>query len=175
MNQKKYDKKFMKKALDCATAALKRGDFPVGCVITYENNIISSGERTCSESQLSNELDHAEIHALRNISAKKEWMNINKNQCTLYSTLEPCLMCFGAICIHRIPRIVYAFEDVMGGGTSLDRENLPPLYNSFNIEIVSGICRQDSLLLFKDFFNNPNNTYLADSYFANYVIQLGAE
>jgi tRNA(adenine34) deaminase len=175
MNEKNNDIKFMKKALDCATAALNRGDFPVGCVITYDNHIISSGERTVSEGKFSNELDHAEIHAISNLTAKKDVMNWDINQCTIYSSLEPCLMCFGAILNHKIPRIVYAFEDAMGGGTSLDRSHLPPLYASFDIEIVSGICRQESLLLFQTFFNNPNNRYLADSFFASYVDQLTSD
>jgi len=172
MNTMNNDIKFMKKALQCASIALNRGDFPVGCVITYQNRIISTGERTGSGNQLSNELDHAEINALRKFSDDKTLMHIKSDQLTLYSTLEPCLMCFGAILIHKIPRIVYAFEDVMGGGTSLDQSALPPLYATHDIEIVSGVCRMDSLLLFQAFFNNPNNNYLADSYLANYIKKL---
>jgi tRNA(adenine34) deaminase len=164
------DIQFMKKALQCATIALNRGDFPVGCVITYQNNIISTGERTGAGNQLTNELDHAEINALRKFGANKELAHIQSDQLTLYSTLEPCLMCFGAILIHKIPRIVYAFEDAMGGGSSLDLATLPPLYATHDIEIVSGVCRLDSLLLFRAFFSNPNNNYLADSYLANYVL-----
>jgi tRNA(adenine34) deaminase len=78
-------------------------------------------------------------------------------------------MCFGAILIHRIPRIVYAFEDAMGGGTSLERSCLPLLYAEHDIEIVSGVCRQESLLLFHNFFQNPKNNYLSNSYLAEYV------
>ena len=170
-NKNNNDIKFMKKALHCASDALNRGDFPVGCVITYQNNIISTGERTGSDGQISNELDHAEINALRMLSSQKKIAHLNMKQLTLYSTLEPCLMCFGAILIHKIPRIVYGFEDVMGGGTSLDCSDLPQIYATHNIEIVSGVCRQESLLLFQAFFNNPKNNYLADSYLANYVKQ----
>jgi len=162
------DIRFMKTALHCASIALNRGDFPVGCVLTYQNNIISTGERTGSAGQSSNELDHAEINALRTLSTINV-PHLNSDHLILYSTLEPCLMCFGAILIHRIPRIVYAFEDAMGGGTSLNCSSITPLYAEHNIEIVSGICRQESLLLFHAFFNNPKNNYLADSYLAKYV------
>jgi tRNA(adenine34) deaminase len=171
MDKKNYDIKFMKKAIHYASVALERGDFPVGCVITYQKDIISTGNRTSSAGQFSNELDHAEINALKNLGSQKKTSHINLQQLTLYSTLEPCLMCFGAILIHRIPRIVYALEDVMGGGTSLDRSVLPPLYATHDIEIVHGVCRQDSLHLFKDFFTNPKNHYLSGTYLANYINQ----
>jgi len=166
MDKKNNDIKFMKEALKCASIALNRGDFPVGCVLTYQDSIIATGERTCSDGQLFNELDHAEMNALRKLDPKKSTC-----QLTLYSTLEPCLMCFGAILIHKIPRIVYAFEDVMGGGTSLDCSTLPCLYASHHIAIVPGICRQESLHLFQKYFSNPKNNYLAGSYLANYVMQ----
>jgi tRNA(adenine34) deaminase len=171
MSKKNNDIKFMKKAIHCASVALDRGDFPVGCVITYQNDIISTGDRTGSAGPSSNELNHAEINALKNLGTQKQISCLNLNQLTLYSTLEPCLMCFGAILIHKIPRIVYAFEDVMGGGTSLNRSDLPPLYATQDIEIVSGVCRQDSLHLFQDFFNNPKNNYLSGTYLSNYIIQ----
>jgi tRNA(adenine34) deaminase len=171
MGNKNNDIHFMKKAIHCASIALEQGNFPVGCVITYQNNIISTGSRTSSVGHSPNELDHAEINALKNLGSQKEISHLNCNQLTLYSTLEPCLMCFGAILIHRIPRIVYAYEDVMGGGTSLDRSDLSPLYASQDIEIVPGVCRQDSLYLFKDFFSNPKNNYLSGSYLATYTIQ----
>jgi len=171
MNKNNNDNKFMKRALDCASSALDRGDFPVGCVITYQNHLVATGERTDSMGQLSGELDHAEIHALKMLSTNNDMETMDNKQLTLYCTLEPCLMCFGAILIHRITRVVYAFEDAMGGGTSLDRSTLPPLYAELDLEIVSGVCRHESLNLFQNFFNFSKNKYLADSYLANYVMK----
>jgi len=162
------DISFMKEALHHAESSLDRGDFPVGCVVTYQDEIIATGERTGSGGLSSNELDHAEMNALRKLNTFNKF---NTSQLSLYSTLEPCLMCFGAIMIHQIPRIVYAFEDAMGGGSSLDRSGLPPLYANHYIEIVSGICRLESLRLFQAFYDDPGNTYLAGSYLAKYIRQ----
>ena len=159
----------MTKALSYAETALKRGDFPVGCVITYANRVIATGERTGTNDTSTNELDHAEINALRQLSIIKSKEDIDLTKVTLYSTLEPCLMCFSAIMINGITRVVYAFEDAMGGGTNLDRTTLSPLYRNLQLEIIPGICRSKSLNLFKIFFSNNNNKYLNDSYLAQYI------
>jgi tRNA(adenine34) deaminase len=163
------DIKYMNKAITFARKALNRGDFPVGCVITHNGEIIATGERTGTFENTTNELDHAEINALRKLGKLKGHKTINPHTITLYCTLEPCLMCFSAIMIHGISRVVYAFEDAMGGGTNLDRTNLKPLYRDHSIEIISGICRSESLGLFKSFFSDPNNRYLNDTYLAHYV------
>ena len=167
----KPDIKFMNHALTFARIALNRGDFPVGCVLTLNHEIIATGERTGTDCTIKNELDHAEINALRKFGEYCPRDEINVDQLTLYCTLEPCLMCFGAILIHRIPRIVYAFEDAMGGGTTIPQSLMPPLYANQTIEIVSGVCRQESLDLFKIFFSNPDNNYLADTDLADYVLK----
>ncbi|KPA12818.1 cytidine deaminase [Candidatus Magnetomorum sp. HK-1] len=161
---------FMKKALNHAETALNRGDFPVGCILTFNNQIIATGERTGTVHSVSNELDHAEINALRKLSQYNPPDSFDTSQLTIYCTLEPCLMCFSAIMIHGLSRLVYAFEDVMGGGTAIDRTHLTPLYRNHNIEIVSGLCRAESLSLFKAFYSDSKNKYLADSYLANYIL-----
>ena len=163
---------FMEKALDEARKALVAGEFPVGCVIVYKNNVLVTGSRAGSAGEHPNELDHAEIVALRNLAAMEEERNrkINRSRIKLFCTLEPCLMCLGAILLSGIGEIVYAYEDVMGGAALCDLTLFTPLYRNCEISIVSNILRTESLELFKSFFSDPENAYLKDSLLARYTL-----
>jgi tRNA(adenine34) deaminase len=163
------DAYYMKKALDLAGQALARGEFPVGCVLVYENEIVASGQRTHSTGSAPNETDHAEINALRQFS--RHTTRLNAEKVALYCTLEPCLMCFGAILINGIGKIVYAFEDAMGGATRMDLSSLPPFYRDQRIKITPHVLRKESLGLFAAYFQNPENAYWKDSPLARYTLQ----
>jgi len=166
--KKMTDEYFMEKALAQAEKAFLAGEFPVGCVIADKKNILATGFRHGTSGQYSNEIDHAEIVALRALSENKAVDNAN--ELTLYCTMEPCLMCFGAILISGIHRIVYAYEDVMGGGTGCDLSGLPKLYKNANIIIVPHVLRRQSLELFKTFFAKPDNDYWENSLLAEYTL-----
>jgi tRNA(adenine34) deaminase len=160
---------FMGEALREARKALGRGEFPVGCVMVYGNRIIARGSRkgTCDGGR--NELDHAEMVALRRLAARKE--PFEASGISVFSTMEPCLMCFGALMLHGIGEIVFAYEDPMGGSMACDRSHLNPLYRESRIRVRSGVCRSHSLSLFKDFFADPRNNYWRGSYLAEYTRQ----
>jgi tRNA(adenine34) deaminase len=79
-------------------------------------------------------------------------------------------MCFSALVLHRIGRIVYAFEDPMGGGADGDRTRLRPLYRDTPIVVHAGVRRADSLRLFKTFFSDPRNRYWQGSQLARYTL-----
>ncbi len=96
--------------------------------------------------------------------------NADRSEFTLFCTMEPCLMCFGAILLSGIGKIVYAYEDIMGGGTRCDLTKLPPLYKNRQISIVPNILREESLELFKTFFANPENNYWKGSLLAEYTL-----
>ena len=162
------DEYFMKKALAQAENAFSVGEFPVGCVIADKNNILVTGFRQSTSGQHSNEIDHAEIVTLRAFYEKKTVKNMN--ELTLYCTMEPCLMCFGAILISGIHRIVYAYEDVMGGGTKCDLSKAAPLYSDNDVSIVPYVLRRQSLALFKEFFLQPENDYWKNSLLAKYTL-----
>ena len=119
------DAAFMMAALDLANTALENGDFPVGCVIADGDSVIARGWRTGTAEGMANEIDHAELNTLRSLYAKAP--DIDRSQLTIYCTMEPCLMCFSAIMLSGIGRVVYAYEDVMGGGTGCNRCGLAPL------------------------------------------------
>ena len=158
---------FMEEALDEARQALERGEFPVGCVIVRKGKIIATGSRQGTAGDLVSETDHAEILALKQLERSAP---VDRSRLTLYCTLEPCLMCFGAILISGIRHIVFAYEDVMGGGTRCDLGRMPPLYGSKPVHLVPHILRDKSLFLFKSFFSNPDNTYWKDSLLAAYTL-----
>ena len=159
----------MQQALMAARRALDRGDFPVGCVIADGHEIVAAGGRSGSGGPRPNETDHAEITALRRLGSRPD--AVDPNTLVLYSTMEPCLMCYGAILLSGIPKIIYAYEDVMGGGTACPLETLPPLYANRRITIVPGVCRRESLELFRRFFSNPENDYWQGSTLADYTLR----
>jgi tRNA(adenine34) deaminase len=159
---------FMRLALAEAEIALESGEFPVGCIITDGESVVASGYRQSSSGDIANELDHAEIMALKNL-----WKNrpeISRDRLCLYSTLEPCLMCFGAVLISGITRIVYAFEDAMGGGTGLVRPGMPPLYREIDLTVIPNVCRQESLQLLQHYFSDMENRYLRNTFFEAYTM-----
>ena len=161
-------KHFMKKALEQAGKALSDGEFPVGCVIVHQNRILATGSRKGTIGSIPNEIDHAEMIALKRLADLQ--IHMDKKKIALFTTLEPCLMCLGAMILSGISEIVYAYEDVMGGGVNCDFTTLTPLYRNNQISIVPNILRKESLKLFKAFFNNPENAYWRGSLLARYTL-----
>jgi len=159
---------FMREALVSARRALKRNEFPVGCVLVHQGRIIARGQRTGTCKAVPGELEHAEIRALRRLEQLPA--QIAREEVVLYSTMEPCLMCYGAILISGIGTIVYAYEDAMGGGTGCDRTRLSPLYAGNKITIIPGICRAESLALFKSYFGAPQTVYWRGSLLSDYTL-----
>ena len=159
---------FMKKALKQAEQALQAGEFPVGCVLVYQDKVLQTGARRSSIGRSRNEVDHAEIVALRRLSELEG--SFDHSQITAFSTMEPCLMCYSALILAGIGEIVYAYEDVMGGGTGCDLSRMTPLYRDNSLKVVPGVLRAESLKLFKDFFADPANDYLKQSLLAEYTL-----
>lgn len=162
------DAALMTIALDLAADALAKGDFPVGCVIANGDTVIAHGRRTGTVDGPVNEIDHAEINALRFLY--RHAPDIDRSRVTIYCTMEPCLMCFSAIMLSGIGRIVYAYEDVMGGGTGCDRSGLSPLYRDNPLKVIAGVLRESSLILFQRFFAESGNAYWADSLLSRYTL-----
>ncbi len=171
--------------MDEARACLKDGEFPVGCVIADEGGEVCRARRISSKAMAPSELDHAEMIALRKLTDKKNAGHAPLQGLTIYSTLEPCLMCFGALLINGIERIVFAYEDVMGGACGLsllhplsafngcysDKMLRERLYQPRHVKIEAGLMRAEALLMFKDFFASDNACYLQDTLLARYTLE----
>lgn len=161
---------FMEQALEQACKAFDQGQFPVGCVIVQDDRVIASGARTGTSRDLSffSEIDHAEIRALKALESSD--VRFIPERAVLFCTMEPCLMCFAAIILAGIRTVVFAYEDVMGGGTGLDRQHLTPLYKDAQITVVPHVLRKKSLDLFHKFFNKDDNLYWKDSLLESYTL-----
>lgn len=165
------DHRFMRQALLQARQALDAGEFPVGCVIVHGNRIVACGARRGTRAARPNEIDHAEITALRALEAAAPAPA--HEDLVAYCTMEPCLMCFAALTLNRIGKVVYAYEDVMGGGTACDFTKLPPLYRRLKPQVLGGVLRAESLALFQAFFADPANAYWHGSRLALYTAEQG--
>ncbi len=140
---------FMKEALKEAKKAYLKKEIPVGAVIVYQDKIISRAHNTrMSEKQV---FTHAEVKAINKACKKlNSWI---LEDCTIYVTLEPCLMCAGALLQSRIKRIVYATAEPKHGVIeSVDNVLDNPKFNH-HIEITKGILKEESSLLLKNFFH----------------------
>ena len=167
------DETFMGQALSLAEGALEAGDFPVGCVFVYDGSVVARGYRTGSDGVVTNEIDHAEINALREFYHLP--VGYIPEKITVYCTLEPCLMCFAALVIAGVGGIVYAYEDAMGGGTSCRLQHLPPLYREHQPLVTPHVLRNESLSLFQAFFKRPGAKYLKGTYLADYTLRQSLE
>jgi tRNA(adenine34) deaminase len=117
------DSLFFERAISLANEAEKRGNLPVGAVICYEGKIIAAGKSAIWRPRF-NANRHAEIEALRNVP-EEFWEHAR--ELTLYTTLEPCLMCAGAILLHHIGRVLYGTSDHYGGANPVIG-HMPPYF-----------------------------------------------
>jgi tRNA(adenine34) deaminase len=164
------NEKQMRAAMVEAESALAQGDFPVGCVICLDGEIVACGRRLRSQqskSRPASETDHAEIIALHSLLAERP--EIAPDKVIVYSNLEPCLMCYSAMLVNGIRRFVYAYEDIMGGGTNLPLQQLNPLYKNMQVSITPAVMRDESLALFKRFFK-ARPDYLRGTILADYTL-----
>jgi tRNA(adenine34) deaminase len=142
------DEKWMKKALMAATDAGTRGEVPVGAVLVKDDRILSTGGN--SPIGLSDPTAHAEIVAIRNAAAILN--NYRLPGTTLYVTLEPCVMCVGAMLHARISRLVYgAIDSKSGAVSSVYNIGSDGLLNH-NMEITGPVLEQRCASMLKIFF-----------------------
>ena len=133
-------KNYMLEALKEANKAFSAGEVPIGCVIVKNNKIISRGHNKKESTHLAT--SHAEMIAINKACKKlKNWRLLD---CTLYVTVEPCLMCCGAIIQTRIKKIVYGIDNENYGGIEYIKNN--------EIEIEKNIMAEECKNIIKKFF-----------------------
>ena len=138
----------MRVALDHAELAAAAGDVPVGAVVLHKNEIIAA--RHNEREVLNDPTAHAEVLALRDAAAVLGTWHLD--ECTLVVTLEPCVMCAGALISARIHTLVFGAADLKGGATSsLYNVCADPRLNHF-VNVRSGVNAQEAEEQLKKFF-----------------------
>jgi len=140
---------FMRQALNEAALAFDEGEVPVGAVIVKDDRIVVGRGHNQSE-RLGDPTAHAEILAIGAAAAHFEsWRLIGG---TLYSTVEPCVMCAGASVLARIDRLVYGTPDPKFGGCSSLYQIPADTRLNHRLDVVAGILAEEAAALMRDFF-----------------------
>lgn len=144
-----YDEFWMRKAIDAAVRAETSGEIPIGaCLIDVSGELLASaGNRTITDSDPT---AHAEILVLR--QAAREIGNYRLTETVLYTTIEPCAMCAGALVNARIKRLVFGAPDERFGAVESVFRLCDGSSLNHRIEITSGVLAEDCRRLMRDFF-----------------------
>ncbi len=137
------DEFFMREALKQAVMAREQDEVPVGAVIASDKRIIAKAHNLVET--LQDVTAHAEMQAMT--SAFNFLQSKYLNDCTLYVTLEPCLMCAGAIFWAQLGRLVYGADDEKAGYTRITPHFLQP-----KLVVEKGVLKEDCGQILKDFF-----------------------
>lgn len=143
-----HDYEFMQAALKHAQRAYQQDEVPVGCVIVRDHQVISYGYNLVETNKSA--LCHAEMIAIEK-AAKKigDW---RLEGCTLYTTLEPCSMCAGAILLSRIPEVVWSAPDLRHGANGSFVDLFLDSHPTHRPSVRHGLLEEESCALLKSFF-----------------------
>ena len=148
--QNELDTFWMQYALELAKRAESEGEVPVGAVVVYEDQVIGEGwNRPIIDSDPT---AHAEIMALR--AAAKKINNYRLLDSTLYVTLEPCIMCTGAIIHSRVKRVVYGAFDPKAGASESAFTILGTDCLNHKVDVTNGILAEECGQILTTFFRN---------------------
>jgi tRNA(adenine34) deaminase len=144
-----WDEEFMKQALELAREAELAGEVPVGAVVVLNGEVIGRGRNRPVE--LHDPSAHAEMMALREAAAAIG--NYRVEKATLYSTLEPCVMCAGALVAARVGRLVFGARDLRFGGVRSKFRVADSELLNHRVEIVEGVMGAECAELMQRFFS----------------------
>lgn len=139
---------FMEEALIEAKKALKKGEVPVGAVVVLEEDIIGRGYN--QPITKNDPTAHAEIMALRD--AAMNLKNYRLKDTLVYTTLEPCLMCAGALVHARIKKLIYSASDPKSGVIESNGNLMRSAFLNHKISYEGGILKEESSEILKNFF-----------------------
>ena len=138
----------MKEALVQAKKALKKGEVPIGAVVVLGDEIIGRGHN--QPITMKDPTAHAEIIALKEASNRLE--NYRLNEAIIYTTLEPCLMCVGALVHARIKKVIFAAQDTKSGVVVNNGGLIQSEFLNHKVSFEGGILEKQASKLLKDFF-----------------------
>ena len=139
---------YMKEALKEAELATLEDEVPIGCVIVCNDKIIA---RSHNQREITNNpLGHAETLAIKKASeVLNDWQLVD---CELYVTIEPCIMCAGAIIQSRIKKVVYGAHDYKGGAFGSSINVLEAKDINHHPEVISGVLEKECQEVIKNYF-----------------------
>lgn len=140
------DERFMRQALEEAAKASEKGEIPVGAVLVCGEEIFTSYNM---KEQQADPTAHAEILVLREAARRSRRWRLGG---TLYVTLEPCVMCAGALIQARIQRLVFGAIDPKAGGCGSVLDVVREPRFNHRVEVVGGVLAEESSRLLRDFF-----------------------
>jgi tRNA(adenine34) deaminase len=148
------DETFMRLALAQARLALQQGEVPVGAVVVHDGEILSSAHNRPIGAQ--DPSAHAEMLAIRGAAARVG--NYRLTGTTLYVTLEPCIMCAGAMIQARISRLVYGAADPKGGAAASLYRLLQDERLNHRVDVTCGILEENCAEILSGFFRGKRIT-----------------
>lgn len=148
LNRSAHDERMMWIAMYAAQVAARAGEVPVGAVIVHHGRIVASSFN--SPIHLNDPTAHAEIRALRN--AGSILGNYRMPECEMYVTLEPCVMCAGAIMQARLARVVYAAADPKTGAAGSVLDLFAEKRLNHQTAIVGGVLGEAAAVMLREFF-----------------------
>ena len=150
MNDEQHalDQFWMQRALELASLAEQQGEVPIGAIVVKDEQVIGEGYN--APISLHDPSGHAEIIALR--QAAQRLGNYRLLNCTLYVTVEPCLMCVGAMIHARIKALVYGAPEPKTGAVSSAFEILNSPKHNHQVQIRQGVLAEQCAAVLKNFF-----------------------
>jgi tRNA(adenine34) deaminase len=146
---------WMLRALDLAREAQSAGDVPVGALlVSPSGEVVASGHNT--REATADPTGHAEVEAIRAAAAASGSWRLE--DLTLVVTLEPCVMCAGAILAARIPRVVFGAWDEKAGAAGSLHDLLRDRRHNHQVEVIGGVLEAECSSMLTEFFRGPAAT-----------------
>ena len=147
-NNMDYKNRFMTQAIKEAKKALLIDEVPIGCVIVKDNKVIARGYNHRESKQMV--ISHAEMEAIQKANKKLgSWRLVD---CDIYVTLEPCIMCMGAIIQSRFAHVYYGASDFKGGAVESSINVLEAKNINHHPEVEGGILQEECSELISNYF-----------------------
>ena len=148
VRERETDERWMRHAIAAANEARQRGEVPVGaCIVVNDSLLATAGNRTRTDQDPT---AHAEIVALREASGKLG--NYRLTSAVVYSTIEPCVMCAGALIQARVSRLVYGARDERAGAVESRFRVCDTDFLNHRIEVAAGVLEEECREAMQEFF-----------------------
>ncbi|HEM4282500.1 tRNA adenosine(34) deaminase TadA [Streptococcus suis] len=149
---------FMTQALQEARKSLEKDEIPIGCVIVKDGQIIGRGHNAREE--LNQAIMHAEVMAIQEANrVEGNWRLLDS---TLFVTIEPCVMCSGAIGLARIPQVIYGATNKKFGAAGSLYDILTDQRLNHRVEVEKGILEESCAQIMQDFFRQRREKQKAE-------------